>query len=139
VHGGSVARTAAGAALVLVAAFSAFTLAGNRALASAQRATLAQRWPAAESKARHAASLQPWASDPWRALGEAQLQQGKLAAARKSLRAGIAKNPGDWRLWLDLALASKGKARPAAARHALALNPHSVELNRIRPFLGLKL
>src|SRR5437588_610860 len=91
----------------LVAAFSAFTLAGNKALASAHSATSAERWPAAESRARRAISLQPWSADPWRALGEAELEQGKLLAARKSLRSGIAKNPHDWRLWLDLALESK--------------------------------
>ena len=137
-HGGTAARSAAAAALVVVAAFSAFALAGNRALASAHNATNAGRWTAAESRARRASTLQPWASEPWRALGEAQLQQHELSAARRSFRSGIAKNPRDWRLWLDLALASSGKARPAAARRALALNPHSPELNGILPFLGIE-
>jgi hypothetical protein len=133
------ARVGAAATFVLVAALAAFALAGNRALASAQHATTAERWHVAESSARHAASLQPWSAEPWRVLGEAQLQQGKLAAARASFRSGIAKNPHDWLLWLDLALASKGTARPAAARHALALNPRSLEIARIRTFLGIRL
>jgi Flp pilus assembly protein TadD len=133
------ARVVLGAAFFVVAAFSAFTLAGNRALASAGNATRADHLAAAESHARRASSLQPWSAAPWQTLGEAQLQQAKLAAARASFRRGLAKNPHDWRLWLDLALASRGKARTAAARQALALNPLSPEMNRILPFLGLRL
>src|SRR5437868_5843482 len=83
------------------------------------------------SHARRAASLQPWSAQPLRVLGEAQLQQGKLAAARRSFRSGLAKTPHDWLLWLDLALASPRRDRPAAARRALALNPRSTEIARI--------
>jgi len=135
---GAGGRIAGGCVLVLVAAFAAFTLAGNKALADARGATRESRWDPAESHARRAVSLQPWAADPWRALGEAQLQAGDRAAARRSLRSGLAKSPRDWQLWLDLALASEGKARAAAARRALALNPLSTEIRRIQTFLGVR-
>ena len=130
-------RIAAVAALAVVAALAGLALLGNRAVASAEDATRAGHWHAAEDHARRATSLQPWSAEPWRVLGEAQLQQGSRAAARKSFRAGLAKNPHDWLLWLDLALASPRSARPAAARRALVLNPRSTEIARIRPFLGL--
>ena len=135
---GTVGRITAGAALVLVAVFAAFALAGNKALADARTAARESRWDAAESRARRAASLQPWSADPWRVLGEAQLQAGDRAAARRSLQSGLAKSPRDWQLWLDLALASDGKARAAAARRALALNPLSTEIRRIETFLGIR-
>jgi len=138
-HAGTVSRAAAVTVLVVAAGFAVFALVGNRALASTQRATTAQRWAAAESNARRASSLQPWSAEPSRVLGEAKLQQGRLRQARASFRTGLAKNPHDWRLWLDLALASQGKARPAAARRALALNPHSVEIARISTFLRIRL
>src|SRR5205823_2084599 len=72
-NGGNLARAVAAAVLVLVGCFSAFALAGNQALASARNATREERWATAESRARRAASLQPWASEPWQVLGEAQL------------------------------------------------------------------
>jgi len=132
-------RIVVGAALAATALLAGYTLLGNRAIAAARDDTSAERWAAAESHARRGASLQPWSSEPWRVLGEAQLQQGKLAAARQSLRTGLEKSPRDWRLWLDLALASGPTARPAAARRALALNPRSTEIARIHIFLGLPL
>jgi len=136
---GTAQRLVAGAAIVVVALLAGYTLLGNRAVAAAQRDTSAQRWAAAESHARRAASLQPWSSEPWRVLGEAELQQGKTAAARKSLRTGLEKSSRDWRLWLDLALASGPAERRAAARRARALNPRSIEIARIHLFLGLPL
>ena len=135
---GVAGRIAAGGVLALVAIFAAYTLAGNKALADSRTAARESRWDAAESRARRAASLQPWSADPWRALGEAQLQGGDRPAARRSLRTALGKNGRDWQLWLDLALASEGRARAAAARRALALNPLSTEIRRIETFLGIR-
>jgi len=134
----SVGRIAAAGVLALVAVFGAYTLTGNKALADARTAVRESRWDSAESRARRAASLQPWSAAPWRVLGEAQLQAGDRAAARRSLRTGLAKSRHDWQLWLDLALASEGKARAAAARRALALNPLSTEIRRIQTYLGIR-
>jgi O-antigen ligase len=131
-------RLAAAGVLVAVAAGAAFALVGNKALADARTAARESRWDAAESRARRAVTLQPWSAEPWQALGEAQLQAGDLPAARQSFRNGIATSSRDWQLWLDLALASDGKARAAAAQQALALNPLSTEIRRIQTYLGIR-
>ena len=45
------------------------------------------------------------------------------ADARRFYRRAIAKDGGDWELWLDLALASTGDARRHALDRAATLNP----------------
>lgn len=131
------ARWALIGSLALVGAFSAYTLAADRALARASSAVLADRLDAAVTSARRASSLEPWAAEPWQVRAQAELQRGNLAAARASLRRALARTPGDWRLWLDLALASKGAERRAAVRQAVRLNPRSIEIAQIAPALGL--
>ncbi len=131
------ARWALVGSLALVTAFSAYTLAANRALASAATAVVADRYDGAVSSAGRALSLEPWAAEPWHVRAQAELQRGNLAAARADLHRALDKTPHDWRLWLDLALASKGRERLSAVRQALRLNPHSVEIAQIAPALGL--
>jgi O-antigen ligase len=129
---------AAAGALAAVAAIAGLTLAGNRAVASAASAAAHEQWPRATAEARRAHTWQPWSSRPWQLLGEVQLQQGLLAPARSSFRTALAKNPRNWRLWLDLAFASETPAaRRAAAARAAALNPLSTEIDQVRPALGL--
>jgi hypothetical protein len=129
---------AAAGAVAAVALVCGVTLAGNRAVALAAQATHAEDWPRAMAQARQARSWQPWSSRPWQILGEGQLQQGRLAVARASFRQGLAKNPGSWQLWLDLALASDARAeKRAAALRAKALNPLSSEIQRVRAALRL--
>jgi hypothetical protein len=70
-------------------------------------------------------------------LGESALQQGELARARTLFRQALAKNRNDYELWLDLALASKGRARLLPALEAERLNPLSSGIDAIRPVLGL--
>jgi Flp pilus assembly protein TadD len=69
--------------------------------------------------------------------GEAQLAQKQLREARKSFRTAISKDPHDWELWVDLALASPQPARRQAALAALRLNPLSPEIAASHPLLGL--
>jgi hypothetical protein len=104
---------------------------GNRAAAEAESAYDRGSWRDAEDAARSARSLQPWSPEPWRLLGEAQLAQGSLASARRSFRAGLAEDPEEWELWLDLGLASEGPARRRAFEHAARLNPLSPELDEL--------
>jgi hypothetical protein len=104
---------------------------GNRAAAEAESAYDRGSWRDAEDAARSARSLQPWSPEPWRLLGEAQLAQGSLAPARRSFRAGLAEDPEEWELWLDLGLASEGPARRRAFEHAARLNPLSPELDEL--------
>lgn len=129
---------AVGVVLLLVAAVSVETLVANRAAARAGSLTARDDTAAAMAAARRARTLEPWSSEPWRLLGEAQLAAGDLDAARASFRSGLAHGHDDWRLWLDLALASpQSTEKVAAAQRALALNPHSAEIAAIRGALGL--
>ena len=82
--------------------------------------------------------MAPWSSQGWEALGQAQLEQGMLVKARQSFRQGIAKDPHNWNLWLDLAFASRGKEKHAAALVALRLDPLSPEIAAVKPALGLR-
>ena len=132
-----VARAAGLVSVAVLGSLALVGLIGNSALSGSSRATLAQHWPKAESDARRAIRWAPWSFEGWQALGEAQLQQGKLGDARASFREAIAKDSSQWNLWLDLALASEGRARTRAAERALALNPRSPEIAPIRPALGL--
>jgi O-Antigen ligase/Tetratricopeptide repeat len=104
---------------------------GNRAVAEADSAYDRGSWRDAEDAARSARTLQPWSPEPWRMLGEAQLAQGSLAPARRSFRRGLAEDPDEWELWLDLGLASEGPARRRAFERAARLNPLSPELEEL--------
>jgi O-antigen ligase len=118
------ARLAGVAAALLLAALSAAAYVGNRELALAETGS--------ERAARRAARLQPWSAEPWRVLGEAQLERGELDRARASFREGLSRDDGDWELWLDLALASEGQARREALDRAARLNPREPDLEELR-------
>jgi hypothetical protein len=104
---------------------------GNRAAAEAQSAYDRGAWRDAQDAARSARSLQPWSPEPWRLLGEAQLAEGALAPARNSFRKGLVEDRDEWELWLDLGLASEGRARRLAFEQAAHLNPLSPELEEL--------
>jgi tetratricopeptide (TPR) repeat protein len=131
-------RIALLAAALAAVVFSFVGLIGNTALSESHQAAIDERWGTAEAQARKAIDWAPWSSQGWQALAEAQLQQAKLAQARQSFRRALAKDPRDWNLWLELAFASKGAERRAAARRALALNPLSTEIEGVRPAIGLR-
>jgi Tfp pilus assembly protein PilF len=124
--------------LLAASCFAFVGLLGNIALSASSRAADQEHWSRAESQARKATRWAPWASSGWEALGQAQLQQAKLAQARRSFRKALEHDPHDWELWLDLAFASSGRERQAAARRALELNPLSPEIAAVRPALGLR-
>lgn len=111
-------------------------LAGNLALARAGDAARAGDWAQAERDARAARTWASWSSQPWQQLGEAQLGAGDSASARISFRDAIAKSPGDWSLWFDLARASTGAAQAQALAHAQRLNPLSPEIRELRAELA---
>ena len=124
-------------ALVLGAAcavslLTALAFIGNRALD--QSANALDRIDSAEAKrqARRAARWTPWASEPWRLLGEAQLAEGDVEAARTSFRRGLAEDTRSWELWLDLGLASEGLERRRAFDRASALNPREPQIQAVR-------
>jgi O-antigen ligase len=118
------------AALLCIVAVVGF--AGNRAAASAADALDRSQLRTATTEARRARRWQPWSAEPWRLLGEAELQAGRVEQARRSFLRGLEKDRGDWELWLDLALTAQGDLRRDALEHVARLNPLSPELRELR-------
>jgi hypothetical protein len=110
--------------------FALLGLLGNSAVSASSKSTDGGHYALAASQARHAMSFLPWSAEPWRRLGEAQAVAGDLASARASFGKAIAKDPGDWTLWYELALASSGAERTRAFAEAARLNPLDT---RLRP------
>ena len=128
-------RALRGLGLVLAALLGVVALAGyvgNQAAASASDALDAEQLSTAATDAKRARRWEPWSSEPWRLLGEAQLQAGRVEQARTSFLRGIRRDRGDWELWLDLALASRGTERRDALSSVATLNPLSTELRGLR-------
>jgi hypothetical protein len=116
-------RVVAAVVTFALVAFAFASVMANVPLNSAQGAADSGNWAASASAARKASGWAPWSSQPWRLLGEAQLAQGQIAAARKSFRTAVAKDPGDWELWLDLGIAGAGAEQRRALATAIRLNP----------------
>ncbi len=116
----------------LVACVALVGYAGNRAEASAADALDASQLHAAADDARQARRWEPWSAEPWRLLGESQLQAGEVVQARASFLRGLEEDRGSWELWLDLGLASQGRERALALAHVAVLNPLSTELRELR-------
>jgi O-antigen ligase len=121
--------------LVPLIAFALVGLVGNSALEASRQAT---DRPTAEAEARKVMRWAPWSANAIEQLGEVQFGYGDLAAARQSFRRAIAKNPEDWNLWFDLALASHGKPLREAVAQATGLNPRDPELAALRRALELQ-
>jgi O-antigen ligase len=129
---GPSARTAGVALAILLAVVALVGYVGNQAAASASDALDAEQLHTAASDAKRARRWQPWSPEPWRLLGEAQLQAGRVSEARGSFLRGIREDGRDWELWLDLALTSRGTQRTEALDRVAALNPLSSELRDLR-------
>jgi O-antigen ligase len=121
------ARVASVAVVAIVLTAATAAQLGNTALASAEASLGAADAQAASSAARRAQTLVPWSAEPWRLLGEAQVLAGNQRAGLHSLREAARRDPGDWRVWYDLALAGE----PGAAARAASLNPLAPELSRL--------
>jgi cytochrome c-type biogenesis protein CcmH/NrfG len=128
---GRATRIAGVAAAATVACVALFGFVGNRAEQASSDALDAAQLTSAADDARQARRWQPWSGTPWRLLGESQLQAGEVDRARSSFLEGLEHDRGDWELWLDLALVSRGGARRAALAHVAELNPQSTELRQL--------
>ena len=105
---------------------------GNRAAAASIAATEAGDPDRGVAEAKRAISWSPWSEEAWQLRGEAELELGDAAAARRSLARALDRNPQSWSAWFDLAVASGGRERELALDRAMALNPRSPEVDELR-------
>jgi cytochrome c-type biogenesis protein CcmH/NrfG len=125
-------RIGAVALAVPLVAFVFVMQLGNNAVADSDRAATRDDEPAAAADARRARRWLRWSAEPWRRLGEAQLAEGEVEAARESFHGAIDRDGSDWSAWLDLALATSGSERSRALAEASRLNPKSPEVEALR-------
>jgi O-Antigen ligase len=125
-------RLVALTAAVALAGVAFVGLVGNLAASESANAARDGNWHAAATQARQAIDWTPWSAQPWRLLGEARLGAGNVSAAERSFRKAIAKDPGDWNLYFDLARATTGRVQLAALAAAARLNPRSPEIAQLR-------
>jgi hypothetical protein len=124
-------RAAGVTAAAVLVGLALFGLVGNRAELASADALDAARLRSAADEARLARRWEPWSGTPWRLLGESQLQAGDVTGARSSFLRGLDHDRGDWELWLDLALVSRGSERQAALARVAELNPQSAERRQL--------
>jgi Flp pilus assembly protein TadD len=115
------------AAAVAVAALAFVVLVGNLKLARAHDAAGAKNWAKSAREAKSASDWAPWSSDALRALGIAQLRQGRKAAAVSTLRKAVRKDTHNSDAWYDLYLAASGAEANRAFVEAVHLNPYGFD------------
>jgi hypothetical protein len=135
---GAGSRVACLAVIVVLSVLSFVTLTGNRHLGRAGAAINRADTVAAERAARRAAQWTPWSTDALHRQADAVLVDGPLARARSLYAEAIAKDDGNWELWLGLALASEGDAKRRALDRAASLNPLATEVRQLREQLGVR-
>ena len=126
---GARSRAALAAAGVVMGAIAVVAHVGNGAAAEAQDALDRGDPGTALREAERARRFTPWAAEPWRLQGEAELAEGRLALARSDLHRAIRDDPASWDAWLDLALVTRGAEREQALGRARLLNPRAPELD----------
>jgi hypothetical protein len=121
-------RVAIGAVATIAAAVAFVGLIGNLALAHAETGILNGYGRKAVADARRAHRWAPWSGQALRDLGESEVLAGQKQAGLAALRESVAKDPGDWRAWYDIAVVTSGVPHRVALARARALNPDGPEL-----------
>jgi hypothetical protein len=129
---GTAARATALVLVVAVAAFSFATMTGNRYVSQATAAFNRYDLESAVREAREAQRWAPWSTEAIQSEADALVADGSFAEARRLYREALAKDDGNWALWLGLALASQGDARRTALERAAALNPLDTQIRQLR-------
>jgi tetratricopeptide (TPR) repeat protein len=125
-YGWGIATLLAGWAAIWAAGVVFFTEAKlEQSEAAAARGDLED----AAQDARDAATLQPWASQPWLQLALLEELSGDLEAAQEALHNASVRAPEDWRIWLVNTRFEVGLGDLEGARESLAkaeeLNPQA--------------
>ena len=131
-------RGVALAVVIALAVLSFVTLTGNRHLGQASAALDRADTAAAARDARQAEDWAPWSTDVLERQADAALADGSIDRARRLYREALAKDDGDWELWLGLALASEGDAQRRALDRAASLNPLDTQIRQLRDQLGVR-
>ena len=131
-------RGVALAVVIALAVLSFVTLTGNRHLGQASAALDRADTVAAARDARQAEDWAPWSTDVLERQADAALADGSIDQARRLYREALAKDDGDWELWLGLALASEGDAQRRALDRAASLNPLDTQIRQLRDQLGVR-
>jgi len=122
----------------VVIGFSLLGLLGNVPASRAGDAIAAGNWNKAAAEARKMIRWMPWSAEGWLRRGQAEVGKNQLVAAERDLTRAISKDPHNWDLWFDLALATGGRTQRHALVQALTLNPRSPEVAEFIAGVGLK-
>lgn len=126
-----------GAATVLagwIAVAAAATLfLGEERLSRSESEAASGNFAAAAQEARDAATLQPWAAEPWLQLGLVQEVAGDLDGATTSLAEAVDRAPESWRIWAIAARVELRKRDFAAADQAVGRLEELIPLAADRP------
>ena len=99
----------------------------SAALSSSEEALRQGDLPRAAAKARSAAAVEPWASEPWTQLASVEFAAGNVEAARIAIDAAIERAPDDFRNWVlaaeIAAKAGRGLASGVYTLRAIELAP----------------
>jgi hypothetical protein len=117
-------RLALAAAAVFLAG-GVYTIAARFPLDRLSTALSKSQWAKAQTDANHASDLAPWSSEPWIALGEAELTAGLTPQAQHAFLTATHRDRNNWVAWWDLARASQGGLRQDALIHVGQLNPRA--------------
>ena len=125
-------RTSAAVVAASLAAVALWSLLATVPLGRAREALLRGDFATAVEEATDAERWSPWSARPWQYRGDGLLGQGRVAEARTSYAKAVAAEPGEWLLWLDLAVTSAGTAQRRALDRAAALNPNEEQIRIVQ-------